>query len=299
MARGRGDRVGAALGAGAPRARNDGVLPRVRGGAAQVGLGLAGAAASLLAGIVVYLGGIRGSTGAGGRSFGQVERYSADVWDFFTRHPRHGFESFVFVGWLIPLAALVGVVLWWRRDRGLALVLGLGALVPSVFALGANTPLYEPLWDVVPALRHTRVPERLLPVACLCLAALAAFAVARVPWRFAALVAIPLVALDLRVDVYRPMGADEHNAVYAELRDSGPGRLLERPVIVPELQEGSVYLYYSMQAPRERPLGYSTTAPRSADRTARALRRGLDPKTLGVRWVVRYRDGRPARLTVP
>ena len=95
------------------------------------------------------------------------------------------------------------------------------------------------------------------------------------------------------------MGADEHNPAYAELRDAAPGRLLERPVIVPELQEGSVYLYYAIQAPRERPLGYSTTAPRSADRTARALRRGLDPKTLGVRWVVRYRDGKPARVTGP
>jgi hypothetical protein len=105
------------------------------------------------------------------------------------------------------------------------------------------------------------------------------------------------VALDLRVDVYRPMGADEGNPVYAAL---GPGRLLERPVIVPELQEGSVYLYYAMQAPRERPLGYSTTAPPVADRVARALRSGkLDPAKLGVRSVVRYRDGRPAEVTSP
>jgi hypothetical protein len=265
----------------------------------RTGLGIAGAAASLVAGLVVYVGGIRGTTGADGRSFGQVERYSADVWDFIARHSRHGFESFVFVGWLLPLAALLGAVLWWRRDRGLALVLGLGALVPAVLALGANTPLYEPLWDVTPGLRHTRVPERLLPITCLCLAALAAFTVSRVRWRYAALVAIPLVALDLRVDVYRPMGADEDNPVYAELRAAAPGRVLERPVIVPELQEGSVYLYYAMQARRERPLGYSTTAPRSADRTARALRRGLDPKTLGVRWVVRFVNGKPARLTVP
>ena len=168
-----------------------------------------------------------------------------------------------------------------------------------MLALGTNLPLYAPLWHALPPLRTRASRSGCCRSRASALAALVAFAVARVPWRFAAVVAIPLVALDLRIDVYRPMGADEHNAVYAELRDSGPGRLLERPVIVPELQEGSVYLYYSMQAPRERPLGYSTTATRSADRTARALRRGLDPKTLGVRWVVRYRDGRPARLTVP
>jgi hypothetical protein len=260
----------------------------------QAFVGMIGAAASALAGVLVWLTEIRGTTGESGRPFAEVERYSAELLDFVTRHSRHGFETFVFLGWLVPLAALAGLALLWRRDRGLAAVLGLGALVPVVLALGANTPVYEPLWDVVPGLGQTRVPSRFLPIACLCLAALAAFAVARVPWRYAALVAIPLVALDLRVDVYRPMGADEGNPVYAEL---GPGRLLERPVYTPELLEGSVYLYYGMQSPRERPLGYSTTAPPEADRVARALRAGkLDPAELGVRWVVRFRDGRPARV---
>jgi hypothetical protein len=170
-------------------------------------------------------------------------------------------------------------------------------LVPFLLALGANTPVYEPLWNVVPGLGETRVPARFLPIACLCIAALVAFAVDRVPWRYAALLAIPLVALDLRVDVYRPMGADEGNPVYARL---GEGRLLERPAYVPELLEGSVYLYYSIQAPRERPLGYSTTAPPEANRVARALRSGkLDPAELGVRSVVRFRNGRPAEVTSP
>ena len=44
-----------------------------------------------------------------------------------------------------------------------------------------------------------------------------------------------------------------------------------------------------MQAPRERLLGYSTTAPRSARTAPRALLRSLDPKTLGVHWIVLYR----------
>ncbi len=61
-----------------------------------------------------------------------------------------------------------------------------------------------------------------------------------------------------------------------------------------------MYLYYAIQAPRERPLGYSTTAPPVAERTARGLRSGrLDPSTLGVRWVVRFRDGRPVELLPP
>jgi hypothetical protein len=157
--------------------------------------------------------------------------------------------------------------------------------------------VYEPLWNLVPGLGDTRVPSRFLPIACLCIAALVAFAVDRVPWRYAALLAIPLVALDLRVDVYRPMGADEGNAVYAQV---GPGPLLEQPVHLPELLEGSVYLYYAIQAPRERPVSYSTTAPPEAERAARELRSGrLDPSQLGVRSILEFRDGRPAEVTSP
>jgi hypothetical protein len=262
----------------------------------RTAVGLAGAAASALCGLLVYLVSIRGSVGAGGRSFAQVERYSAEPLDFITRHSRHGFESFVFVGWLLPVLALVGLFLVWRRDRGLAAALGAGVLVPVVLALGSNTPLYEPLWDITPGLGHTRVPERFLPIACLCLAALAAFAIAHVRRQWVAAAAVVLLALDLRVDVYRALGADEHNPVYALLPAAPPGRLLERPVYLPDRQEGSVYLYYAMQAPRERPLGYSTTAPREADRIARALQHGLDPTSLGVSWIVEYRRGKPLRL---
>jgi hypothetical protein len=262
--------------------------------------GLVGAGASTAAGVLVWLTEIRGTTGASGRSFGDVGRYSAELLDFVTRHSRHGFETFAFLGWLVPLAALVGLALLSRRDRGLAAVLGLGVLVPIVLALGANTPVYEPLWDVVPGLGQTRVPSRFLPIACLCLAALVAFAVARVPWRYAALVALPLVALDLRVDVYRPMGADEGNLVYAALRREPPGPMLELPVYRPELLEGSLYLYYAIQAPRERPVSYSTTAPPEVGPVVRGLeslsgRLRATARDLGLRYVVEFVDGRPAR----
>jgi len=40
--------------------------------------------------------------------------------------------------------------------------------------------------------------------------------------------------------------------------------VLELPVFLPDLHYGSVYEYYDMQAPRERPGGYSTVAPRAA-----------------------------------
>ena len=261
--------------------------------------GIAAAAVAATAGLAVYLVGIRGTVGAGGRSFAQVERYSAEPADLVARHARHGFETFVLLGWLLPVVAAIGLVLLWRRDRGLLAVLGLAALVPIVLALGANTPLYEPLWRAVPGLENTRVPGRLLPIACLALAALAAVALARARWRWLPLVAIAALALDLRVEAYSPLGSDEGNAVYAAVRAGPPGRLVERPVYLPDRQEGSVYLYYAMQAPRERVFGYSTTAPPAADLLARRLRRDLSDlvlTNLGVRYVVEFERGRPVRL---
>ncbi len=116
---------------------------------------------------------VAGSIAGGGRSFGQVRRYSAELSDFVTRGVGAGIEEYVFLGWLTPVLALAG--LWAiRRRGGLAWFLGLSALIPCLLALGANLPLYEPLWRVLPPLRFARVPERLLPIACLALAALVA-----------------------------------------------------------------------------------------------------------------------------
>jgi hypothetical protein len=83
------------------------------------------------------------------------------------------------------------------------------------------------------------------------------------------------------------------------LREQPEGRVLERPVYLPETQLGSVYVYYTLQAPPERPLGYSTAAPSEGDRVARTLRGDRVPPGLGIRFVVEYRDGRPDVLTSP
>ena len=139
-----------------------------------------------------------------------------------------------------------------------------------MLALGTTTPLYEPLWRVFPPLHYPRVPERLMPIACLALAALAAFAVARIRW--SPLVAVVLVALavDLRVPLFASVEADEQNRAYAAIQTDG--RLFELPVFRPDMHFGSVYLAYAMQSPRERPQGYSTVGPTEADRLARLLR---------------------------
>ena len=250
---------------------------------------------AMLAGGLVYAAALRDTVGTGGRTFAQVERYSADASGFLSRTVPDEPERFVFLGWLTPALAVAGlVVLILERRRDLAAALGLGALVPILLALGANLPGYEALWRHLPGLKHTRVPERLLPVACLALAALAAFAVNRVRWPGTAAIVAALLLLDLHVGgLFERARADEGNAAYAVLRDEPPGRLLDLPVYLPDRQEAGVYLYYSQQAPRERVDGYSTTAPVEADRQLRALRRNpcSDLDALGVRYLVLHAPG--------
>ena len=260
----------------------------------------AGAAAAVAAGVLVDRWAVSGSIGTG-RSFSQVDRYSAELSDFVTRAVGSGVEELVFVGWLTPLLALAGLVSI-RGRRGLAVVLGLASLLPCLLALGANLPGYETLWRAIPGLDATRVPERFLPIGCLAVAALAAFGVERlatlVPSRhkrllpLAAAAAIVFLAVDLRVPVFGAVAADTPSHAYAAMR--GGGRLLELPVFRPDVHYGSVYLGYARQSPRERPQGYSTLAEPRAVGLARELRplscgRGSIPGDLGIRFVSIHR----------
>jgi hypothetical protein len=278
----------------------------LRGGNRRWAGGAAGAA--VVAGLAVWALAIRGSIGDS-RSFGQVERYSADLADFVSRDPRHGLEAFVFVGWLVPVLALAGLLFHVTR---LKLALAAGALVPCLLALGANLPGYEAAWKALPGLGSTRVPGRFMPIACLAIAALAAYGLdgvarasrGKLPYALVAGAALALIAVDLRAGVtaYRPTAADEGNGAYAALRRAEGGRLLEMPVYAPDRQEASVYLYYAMQAPRERPAGYSTIAPKEAARVLRELQPCADVRhlsELGVRFLAIQgppRCGIPGRL---
>jgi len=263
-------------------------------------LGLVAAGTAVAAGALVWALTLRKTVE---RPYAEVERYSATVGDFLSREPA-AFERFVYLGWALPLFAALGVgCLCFRNTisagRRLALVLGLGALVPCLLALGSNLPGYGLIWRHTP-LHSTRVPERLLPIACLCLAALAAAAVACVSEtqarsRLVAAVAAIVVAADLWVPLYDPLVADEDNGLYEQVADAPPGRLLELPALPPDAYAGSVYLYYAMQAPRERPLGYATSAPPEAFTVARVL--PARAEELGVTVVVRYRDGVPRTVT--
>jgi hypothetical protein len=270
-------------------------------------LGAIAACAGIAGGAIVWALSLHA---AAERPFSEVERYSATLGDFLARDPGE-FERFVYLGWLVPVLAIAGVgCLCFRNtissSSRVAAVLALGTVVPCLLALGENLPGYGLLWRNTP-LHATRVPERIMPIACLCLAALAAAAIACVSetqarsWLVAG-VAVALVAADLWVPLYDPLVADEGNAVYSRIAAAPPGRLLEAPPLPPDTYSGNVYLYYAMQAPRERPLGYATSAPPAAFRTARLLTRDTRDKALlrrlGVRVVVEYRNGVPRGLTI-
>ena len=246
------------------------------------------------------------------RPFSEVERYSASLGDFVARDPGV-FERFVYLGWLTPLAAVAGlVVLVFEpappRAR-LAAVLGLGARVPCLLALGANLPGYGRSGGTTP-LHSTRVPgapapDRLpLPRRARRVRdRLSVVTTQSSLWRVADGRAL-LVAADLWVPLYDPLNADEGNAVYAASTARRPGGCSRCRALPPDAYAGSVYLYYAMQAPRERPLGYSTSAPPEAFATARALARNPSDRALlrrlGVRYVVDHRDGRPTGfVTIP
>jgi hypothetical protein len=231
---------------------------------------VAGALAAAAIGVLIRYTLIAGSPEDSGRSLGEVRRYSAEWVDFANRWHAPRSEEFVYLGWLLPLLALVGLAVLARQHRGLAILLGLAVALPVLLALGTNLPLYSPVWHHFPPLRFPRVPGRLLPIADLALAALAAFAVAdlarRARGRGVALVAVlfVLVALDLTVQPLSATAADPGNAAYRALASAPPGRVLELPLFEPGVHYGSVYDYYQLQEAREQPGGYSTLAPEAA-----------------------------------
>jgi hypothetical protein len=242
---------------------------------------LAGALAAAGVGLLVRLTLIASSSRPEGRSLDEVDAFSAEWADFLDRWHRPASEEFVYLGWLTPVLAAAGVVVLARGGRrGLAALLAVATVVPVLLALGTNFPLYPTLWDALPPLRFPRVPGRLLPIAVLALAALAAVGAAwlirRAGRRPAAAGAalLALVALDLGALPLEPAAADPDNAAYAALETApAEARQLELPLFEPGVHFGSVYDYYALQSRRERPSGYSTLAPPVPHRFAAAFNR--------------------------
>ena len=147
-----------------------------------------------------------------------------------------------------------------------------------------------------------------MPIACLAIAALVAFAVqgfldgellpsgreVAVPAVAVGAIALVVFAADLHFNALKATAADEGNKAYKALaKTPKDAQMVEIPVFLPDVNLGSVYQYYGTVARRKRPSGYSTTAPVIADVTARRLRPincgdwthqpGVWLKTLGIR----------------
>ena len=107
-----------------------------------------------------------------------------------------------YMGALAPLATVAAF--WWRRRRThVTWVLGLGAAVSAVFAVGYRTPLM-PLLTKLPVFDSFRYPSRMILWTSFCCAALAAFGLQHLlvharrrqpfPWRFLGLWTVGLLA---------------------------------------------------------------------------------------------------------
>lgn len=258
-------------------------------------------AAAVAAGLAVKDIAVEGSIAGAGRSLRAVSFFSPGWEDFVHRELRHpppiGPEYALFLGRLTPLLAVAGLVLLvLGRDYALAALLGLAVAIPVWLALGTNVPTYEWLWRYLDPFRYPRVPERLMPIAGLAIAALVAVVVGRRPGPVIAAIAVVALFFDLRLPAYGAAAADPGNRAYTALAGQAPGRVLELPLFSPGRHWGSVYLYYGTQAPRERVGGYSTTAPSAAARVMERLQplqcgawgdaRAALLRRLGVRYVV-------------
>jgi hypothetical protein len=240
-----------------------------------------GVLVGMAAGLLVRETIIAGSIAAEGRSLAQVELFQSNWLDLLSRLRRRGLEPFAYVGWLLPLAALAGIVLLARRrQRWLAALLAVSVVLPLLIALGTNFPAYEALRDLIPPFRFPRVPGRLIPVANLALAAAAAVAVAHLlslvsPRRrlAAGTVAVAFCLADLLVLPFGTGERGEPDLARAALRGAPAGRVLDLPYLTPGSHLGAVYDIESIAAPGERLSGYSSLAPREAYRLVPVFRR--------------------------
>jgi hypothetical protein len=240
----------------------------IRFGRIPFGWTAAGVLATVAVGLAIRFAVIEDAVLGETRTLEGVASFSAEPIDFLDRWHGAPSEELVYLGWLTPLLALAGLAVLLGRRRALAVLLGLAALVPILLAFGTNLPLYEAARFIVLPLQDARVPGRLMPVADLAIAALASVAVA---WLLARVAprrrlaagagALALVAADLTIMPLSPTPADLGNDAYAAVRLQPPGRILELPFYEPGRHEGAVYNLYTLQAPRERPAGYSTLAP--------------------------------------
>ena len=224
----------------------------------------AGAILAVGGGLLVNALVISDSTESGGRPLSEVETFQASWIDFLDRTRERASRTSSTSAGCSRSSVSPGSSCWPGDSRGSRRSSAWRSSSLPCSPSGRTRPSTKRR-DLFPPLRYPRAPGRLLPIAALALAGLAAFAVAELLRRLArragivlAAAFVVLVAADLTVWPLRATAADPDNAAYAAL---GPGRTLELPIV--ESAFGSSYLYYVTQAPRSGRAATRLRAPRS------------------------------------
>ncbi len=263
------------------------------------------------------------SVAGSGRRFSDVTAFSPHPIDLFAIVSTNA-ERVAYLGVVAALLALVGLVSVRRiadpgRRARLAFFAGTG-ITGALLAVGPNLdlfPLYHLLFRIVPMFNFPRVSGRILAVACVGLAVLAALGLAalrqRAGRRAGLLTALVLVLL---VADYAPKHAPGlttlplAHPVYERLsRERQPGEtILELPIWPGESSWSSDYLWYVTRYRNLLVNGYSPATPRAyVERVFKPLypldfgemrRPQYDLlKSLGIRFIVFHEEVYPQKIS--
>ena len=175
------------------------------------------------------------------------------------------FERYTYVGAVIGILAICGLVAAFvhRRHRRLALGLAAGVVVCAWFSIApafVGHPTLQNTYRLVPFFSFSRVPGRLMVVGALLLAALVALAFdaarqwAR-PWMLAPLGLLLLV--DLPLPLYNSL--QDGSNPYSDLAEDAT--IMELPTLDPGDVAGSIFSLYVMRQPGPRVGGYFVYVP--------------------------------------
>ncbi len=238
----------------------------------------------------------------GERPEDEIEFYSATPQNFLAAHPRNatfgaltsklgGQERELFMGFVIPLIALVGL---WPPLSASRIAYAIGLVVAFDLSLGFNGVSYPWLHAYVLPYRGLRVPARMAMLVGLSLAVLAGYGAARLlrmPRQNYASYAVLAGILVLAFAEYRSTLELKRipklpPAIYEALPTTGQNVLLELPLIIPDISLEPVYMYFSTFKWYRLVNGYSGFKPPSYDVLLEAMAEFPDDKSI---WELRRR----------
>lgn len=262
------------------------------------------------------------SVAGGGRQFSEVAGYSPTPADLLS--PRNGnAEKMVYLGWVAVLLTAAGALsargVADPRRRLLLAFFGLASGFGVLLAVGPNLrsfPLYHLLYRLVPMFNFPRVSARILAVAVVGFAVLAAAGLGALRARFGRRgLAVSLALCSLLVADYLPRRApglttlpNGHPVYDALARERMPGEtILELPIWPGSSSWSSIYLWYATRYRHPLLNGYSPAAPRDY---VESIFRPLYPldfgevrrpqydllRRLGIRFIVFHEEAYPPKI---